>query len=281
MQLRLPIIAEQIDLVPDFEDVAVGGERIDAEVAEHFLDVVGLRLRLLMRDVADVQDQVGLDDFFKRGAKRGDQHRRQVRDEADGVGQNNLAGAGQFHFAHGGIERREYLVHGQHAGAGDFVEQRRLAGVGVADDGDNRIRHLAPALAVQFTRFDDLFEIALDGVDAVLQHALIKLDLGFARAAEKAAAAALALQMGPGAHQAALLVREMRELDLQHAFFRACAGAEDFKDQSRAIDDLGVPDLLQVALLDRGNDMIDDDEADFLFGDLSAQFFDLTRSEQR
>jgi hypothetical protein len=31
-----------------------------------------------MRDVAHVQDQIGLDHLFKRGAKGGNQHRRQV-----------------------------------------------------------------------------------------------------------------------------------------------------------------------------------------------------------
>ena len=41
-------------------------------------------------------------------------------------------------------------------GPGNAVEQRRLAGVGVADDGDDRVGDLAAAGAVEFARLDDL-----------------------------------------------------------------------------------------------------------------------------
>src|ERR1700730_8490565 len=56
---------ETIDLVPDFDDARprprIG---IDAELTQHRLDVALLRFRVLMRDVADVQDNVGLHHRF-------------------------------------------------------------------------------------------------------------------------------------------------------------------------------------------------------------------------
>ncbi len=92
---------------------------------------------------------------------------------------------------------------------------------------------------------------AFDLPDARLDLPAVRLDLRLARAAEEAEAAALALKMRPGADQPALLVVQMRKLDLQPAFLGLRTLAEDFQDQPGAVEHLGVPRFLKVALLDR------------------------------
>ena len=186
---------QTVELVPDFDELA--RVRVNAEFLQHIADIAGLRLGVAMRHVAHMQDQVGLDDFFQRGAERSHEHGRQVRDESDGVGQDDAIAMRQVDGAQGRIERREQHVGGQHRRFGQPVEQCRLAGIGVTDQRDNRIRHALAAFAMQAACALDAFEIEFDARDALPDQAAIGFDLRFAGAAKKSEAAALAFKMCP------------------------------------------------------------------------------------
>ena len=69
---------------------------------------------------------------------------------------------GRSDGANGRIERGEQRVLGEHAGAGQRVEQRRFAGIGVADERHGRIGHALGALPVQRAGALHLLELALD-----------------------------------------------------------------------------------------------------------------------
>ena len=99
----------------------------------------------LMRNVAHMQDHVGLDHLFERGAESRDQHGRQVGNEADRVGQDACArhAAGRPRASVGSSVANSMSADST-LGPRHAVEQRRFAGIGVADQRDDRIRH-APA----------------------------------------------------------------------------------------------------------------------------------------
>ena len=158
---------------------------------------------------------------------------------------------GQPDEPHGRIKSGEQHVGRHDLGVGEPIEQCRLPGVGVADQGDNRIGHGAAAFALQGAPALDFLQLALDAEDALLDKAAIGLDLGFARPAEKAEASALSLEIGPRAHKTGALIGQMSQLHLQRALGGARSAAEYFEDQPGAVDDLAAEGLFEVALLRR------------------------------
>ena len=101
---------EAVDLVPHLDQralVVAAILRIDAELAQHDLDVVQLRFGVAMRNVAHMQDHVGLDHLLERGTESGDQHGRQVGNEADRIGQDHARAMRQADRTQRRVERRE------------------------------------------------------------------------------------------------------------------------------------------------------------------------------
>src|SRR5690606_36206876 len=147
---------------------------------------------------------------------------------------------------------------GHHGRAGQAVEQRRLASIGVAYKRNDRKRHLTALGSVQVACTTNRFKLALDARDAVLQQTTVGFDLGFTRAAHEAATATLTFQVCPTANKTTALVFEMRKIDLKAAFLGACAAAKDLQDETRAIKHLGLQLALKIALLNGRELMIHD-----------------------
>src|ERR1700712_4979897 len=73
----------------------------------------------------------------------------------------------------------------------------------------------------------------------------------------------------------------MREFDLQGAFPRPRPLAEDFEDQTGAIDHLRLERAFEIALLHRRESAIHDDEAYVFFLDVTRNLLDLALAEKR
>ena len=119
------------------------GHPLGADLGQHLAHGVDLALRVGDAGVDDVDEVVGPGGDLERALERLDEAVGQAAHEADGVGEQHRLAAGQGEAPGRRVERGEQAVLGQHAGVGERVEQRRLAGVGVADD-----RHRGEAAAV-------------------------------------------------------------------------------------------------------------------------------------
>ncbi len=99
----------------------------------------------------------------------------------DRVRQHRLAAMRQRQRAQRRIEGREQHVVGLHVGARQPVEQRRLAGIGVADQRDDAIRHALAAGAMQPPRRLHLLQLGFEPRDAVADRCGDRLRSGFRR----------------------------------------------------------------------------------------------------
>ena len=194
---------------------------------------------------------------------------------------DRLAGFGQPHLARRRVERGEELIGGQRARLGQRIEQRRLAGVGVADERDAQRAALLARAALRLVLLLDLLQARLHRLDALADHAPVELDLRLARAAAQADAAGLALEVRPAPHQARGLVLQPRQLDLQLALMALSARGEDVEDQRGAVGHRHAEVLFEVALLRRRQGLVEDDTAGLMGLHRGLDLVGLARADEQ
>jgi hypothetical protein len=176
---------------------------------------------------------------------------RQIPHEADRVGQDHLDAWRENDPARQRIERREKLIGGKGAGAGQCVEQRRFAGIGVADQRDGEHLAALARLAAGATLPLAAIEAFANLLDAPSEHPAVHLELRLTRSASHADTATLAFQVAPCPDQPRRLVLQACQLDLQLALMTAGALREDIEDNLGTVEDPDFPETLEIALLDR------------------------------
>src|SRR5262249_5747507 len=151
------------------------GER---KLLENAFDGVALFLRLFVASVDHVQQHGRGIELFERRAKRVHQVGRQVANETDGVAHQDLALVRDPQATAGRIERREQLILGEDIAAGEGIQEGRLAGVRVADDGDDRQALLLPTAAARVALARQLRYLLFEFTDALFGAAAIDLEFG-------------------------------------------------------------------------------------------------------
>ena len=227
-----------------------------ADLGEHLTHRGHLSLGVGVRPVDDVDDKVGVGHLLQRRPERLDELVRQMAHEAHRVGQREDAAVAGRRTPSGGVEGGEERVLDEDAGAGQPVQQRRLAGVGVARD-DNA-GDLAP---------DPLGLLGDPGGLHVLQLAAqlrhpggdattVGLELGLTRSAptdtatlDADTATGLPRKISAPPPQPLFEVLELRQLDLRLALLGTGVLGEDVQDQRGPVDDLRLHTVLEVAQL--------------------------------
>ena len=189
----------------------------------------------------------------------GDELGRQLLDEADRVGEQRVAAGGQADAPRHRVQRGEEQVLGEHLGAREGVHQRALAGVRVADEGDDL--HALPRATptVQRALLAHGIDLAAQLRDPVAHELAVGLELALAGTAG-ADAPLEAFEVAPLAGQARQQVLRLRQLDLQARLPRLGAPGEDVDDQRRAVEHFDAERVLQVALLRGAELVVEDDE---------------------
>jgi hypothetical protein len=212
-----------------------------------------------------VHEQVGLGRHRHRRLERLDEPVGQLADEAHGVGHEHGLAARELQPPGRRVEGGEEAVLDEHAGVGQVVEQRRLPGVGVPDDGDVGEAAAVPGLALGLAVPGDLTEVGLEPRDPALDAPAVDLELGLARAAGPdpratgGHAARLLRQRLAPAPEPGQPVPQQSQLHLRLALLAGGVLGEDVEDHRGAIDGGPPEQLLEVELLGRRQLVVEDD----------------------
>src|ERR1019366_6563002 len=231
---------------------------IRGELTKHLAHRGDLFFRVVVGAVDDVNQEVGQLNRLQRGHESLDEVVRQVRDESDRVGEEHRLTTGELALARARVEGDEEAVLDLHPRVGDRVQHRGLAGVRVADEGHFTMPTARATVALHASGPVDLFQFAPDRVNSVHETTAVGLELGLARS-PRADATGLLGQRAPGATKAWQAGLQECQFDLRFAFGRARVLSEDVEDHRGAVDRRSAEDLLQVALLGRGQVVFEHD----------------------
>jgi len=279
-QLPTAALVEDVDLVQRQQPGTLGS----ADLGQH---VVHRRQHLAELTLGDggirhVHDQVGAHGFLQGRGEGVHQLVRELSDEADGVGQE-VAPAAYLEGPGRGVERVEEALPHLGVGAGEGVQEGRLAGVRVAGERHRRECRAFTLAAHGPARPLGLGHPPLERRDTVAGEAAVGLDLALAGTSGPDAAVdapgAQAFEVGPQPPHPSQVVLELCELNLELALGRVGVVGEDVEDDRGAVDHRHAERLLEVALLARQELVVAGDQVGVRLRDRSLQRRELALAE--
>ena len=189
----------------------------------------------------------------------------------DGVAQQERPSVRQHHLAHQRVQGHEQRVRGFGLRLRQAVEERRLAGIRVANERDRWHVGLVPAIAQLRAPAPDRVDLLLETVNAHADLPAIHFELGFTGTAGTDAAAEPG-HLRAHADQPRQQVFQLGQFDLELALARAGTSREDVEDELGAIHYLALKTRAELPQLCGRELVVEDDDLDVgLIGRLGKQ----------
>src|SRR5688572_14524441 len=177
-----------------------------------------------------MDEQAAVADLLERRTKSGKQIRRQRPNKTDRVVDDNFLFARQTQASRRRIESGKHALLGVYFTLRQRIQQRGLARVGVTDNRDDgqllARASFTPFLAALAVRFNLLFET----IDAVANTTAISFQFGFTRTAATDTAGETRERGILSRDQSWQQIFQLRQLNLNLAFFRLRALRKDVED---------------------------------------------------
>jgi succinyl-diaminopimelate desuccinylase len=224
---------------------------VGSDIAEHGGDGTDRPRKAIVgqRRIGHMEDKVGDEGLLERGRKSLHELCRKTPDEADRIG-HEVALAVVLEGPRRRVERLEEPIVDRCVSAGEGIQERRLADVRVAGEGDRGTCCAQPLLPSGGPLALKTAETPLEKRDTRAGEPAVGFELALAGTASPDTAAE-ALEMLPHAAHAGQVVLELRELDLELPLGAPRVLREDVEDQLRAIHDARAELVLERALLSR------------------------------
>ena len=230
-----------------------------AELCHNLIHSLCMNLPIFVRNVHDMQQQIGIRQLLERCLERRYEMMRQLADEAYGIGQKDFLRIRNAFFTRGRVERIEQTVIRLDARTGQGVQQRGLARIRVADNGNQRQLGLFALAALHGAHLTHLLQITAQLVDAAADVTAVALQLALTGSARADAAAESAHRLAH-TRQTRQNVLVLRQLDLQLALAGARTLRENIEDERRAVEYRAAGQLLQIAHLRRRQLVVEQDQ---------------------
>ena len=151
-----------------------------ANFFQNSIDRLNLFFGLWMAGINDVDEEIGLNNFFQGCFESFHETVWEFADKPDRIGEQHILVGWQPKSSRGWIKSGKQFIFGEDTRAGERIEQGGLSGVGIANDGGQSPMIALPGITLSETLPADDFQVSRNPGDPVLDATTIGFQLRFA-----------------------------------------------------------------------------------------------------